>query len=49
MYQFKNWKLICEEKDREIARLKEELERVKIVERTKREMTFDEEYKILKQ
>lgn len=33
MYQFKNWKLICEEKDREIARLKEELERVKRVER----------------
>ena len=29
MYQFKNWKLICEEKDREITRLKEELERVK--------------------
>ena len=49
MYQLKNWKLICEEKDREIARLKEELERVKIVERAKREMTFDEEYKILKQ
>ena len=33
MYQFKNWKLICEEKDREIARLKEELERVNRVER----------------
>lgn len=33
MYQFKNWKLICEEKDREIARLKEEMERVKRVER----------------
>ena len=33
MYQFKNWKLICEEKDREITRLKEELERVKRVER----------------
>ena len=33
MYQFKNWKLICEEKDREIARLKEELEGVKRVER----------------
>ena len=32
-----------------IARLKEELERVKMVERAKREMTFDEEYKILKQ
>ena len=29
MYQFKNWKLICEEKDREITRMKEELERVK--------------------
>ena len=33
MYQFKNWKLICEEKDREITRLKEELERVNRVER----------------
>lgn len=39
MYQFKNWKLICEEKDREIARLKEELERVKRMERlTKRQI-----------
>ena len=39
MYQFKNWKLICEEKDREIARLKEELERVKRMERlTEREL-----------
>ena len=33
MYQFKNWKLICEEKDREITRLKEEQERVKRLER----------------
>ena len=39
MYQFKNWKLICEEKDREITRLKEELERVKKLGRlTKREL-----------
>ena len=39
MYQFKNWKLICEEKDREITRLKEELERVKRMERlTEREL-----------
>ena len=39
MYQFKNWKLICEEKDREIVRLKEELERVKRMERlTEREL-----------
>ena len=40
MYQLKNWKLICEEKDREIARLKEELERVKRVERLTDEDTY---------
>ena len=40
MYQFKNWKLICEEKDREIARLKEELERVNRVERLTDEDTY---------
>ena len=44
MYQFKNWKLICEEKDREIARLKEELERVKRVERLTYKNNLEEAY-----